>query len=152
MKKVFLKLVSISLLFIVFIVNTLTLTSCSSILSSSSVAKKLEDNKYKSTVLNCDETIKKMLFLNWEDVSFIDGLSSTKGEGDDTDILLAIFFSDFESAEKFVNRNEYENLKGLDLFLTYFLGSKLQEQKKVGYHNNVVFAGSQTSFDVAFNL
>ncbi len=93
-----------------------------------------------------------MLFLNWEDVSFIDGLSSTKGEGDDTDILLAIFFSDFESAEKFVNRNEYENLKGLDLFLTYFLGSKLQEQKKVGYHNNVVFAGSQTSFDVAFNL
>ena len=149
MKKIFLKLVSISLLFIVFIVNTLTLTSCSSILSSSSVAKKLEDGKYDCTILNHDETKERIAFLNWDDVSFIDGLISSKGVGDDRDLLLAIFFSDFESAEKFITKNDGENLSFLEMYLK-LLGSKLQ--KKVGSHNNVVYAGSETSFDIAFNL
>lgn len=86
--------------------------------------------------------------LNYEGVSFKDALVAAKGTGDDKDVLLVFYFASIKEAESFMSNNEHENLAKMNGFLEANLDSNLQS--RVGTHTNIAYAGSETSFSVAF--
>ncbi len=85
--------------------------------------------------------------INLEDVNLKSAVHATKGEGDDHDIFLGFYFATNEEAEKFATKNNSENLGLMSAYGELQLGKNLT--MKVGYHNNVSYVGSETSFNIA---
>ena len=77
-------------------------------------------------------------------------LENKKGKDDVQDIMLAFFFDKIEDAEKFANNNDYENLLFLQRFGQLTIGKYLAEKAKAGTHINVVYVGTELSFNVCF--
>lgn len=133
------------LLTALFIAGAMALTGCKpDILKSDSAKSKLTSNGYKVEVYAEAEAKVRIQGLDYEGVSFKDALVADKGTGDDKDVLLVFYFAGIKEAESFMSIN----IAKMNGFLEANLGSKLQS--RVGTHNNIAYAGSETSFSVAF--
>ncbi len=136
------------LLATMLISGVLALTACQpATLSAGDSDSKLKSNGYSTQLYTYEEAKVLITGLNYE-VKFSNAISAEKGSGDNKDLFIGFYFSSIGDAEKFYSNNNYENLGILNNYAERNLGANLK--KRVGMHNNVVFAGSETSFSAAF--
>ena len=109
--------------------------------------KLLVNAGFQVEILSEAETKARVQGLDFGSLKVENGLYATKKENDKiTDFLLAFYFTKGADADAFTNLNNGENLGLLDKYAESILGA---ENKMVGLHNNVVYAGSSTSYVVA---
>ena len=126
----------------------MTLGACSSkVYTGEESKKKLDKQEYKTVLMTESEAKLLVLGINFEDVNLKSAVHATKGEGDDHDLFLGFYFATNEEAEKFATKNDNENLNLMHTYGELQLGKNLE--LKIGYHNNVSYVGSETSFKVA---
>ena len=126
----------------------MTLGACSPKVYSGEDSKaKLEKQEYKTVLMTEAEAKLLVVGINFEDVSLKSAVHATKGEGDDHDLFLGFYFASNDEAEKFATKNNSENLGLMHAYGELQLGKNLV--LKVGYHNNVSYVGSETSFKIA---
>ena len=126
----------------------MTLGACSPKVYSSEDSKaKLEKQEYKTVLMTESEAKILVSGINFEDVNLKSAIHATKGEGDDHDLFLGFYFATNDEAEKFAAKNDNQNLGLMHDYGVLQLGKNLV--LKVGYHNNVSYVGSETSFKIA---
>lgn len=129
-------------------VGAFALGGCSQTLDHAATGKKLEEKGYSVDVHNgTEETVKYIRGLNVEGFEIKGSIVATKGADKDKDALIAVFLPSIDSAAKFAENNNNENLFLLQDWARGQLGENLE--LKAGYHNNVVYAGSTVAADIA---
>ena len=132
-----------------FAVGALSLSACQMDMhSADKTGAKMKEKGYDTQIYTYEEAKVAIQGLNYDAGKFNGAISSYKGSGDDKDILIAFFFDSADAAEKFMSYNENENLAISNRYIAANLGENLTA--KIGIHNNVAYAGSETSFTVAF--
>lgn len=126
--------------------SSLCLAGCSASESSSSAKSSLQGNGYTVSVYSESETKARFQQFDYSGFTLTDCVYATKGTGDNADFLLAFFFSNIEDAPNFVMKGD--NIRLLNSAIEQLLGKNLTA--KYGSHNNVAYAGSETSFSAAF--
>lgn len=130
-----------------FCAGALALTSCGATMySSSSTKSNLSGKGYEVEVFTAEEAKARIQGMDYEGVTLKDALLAHKGSGDDKDGIVAFFFGSIDEAENFVKAGN--NIVLLNSFVELYIGKNLKA--KVGSHNNVAYAGSETSFSNAF--
>jgi len=110
----------------------LGLASCSTSYSSKDIEPNLKNKGYAVEVYNEEEAKASIKGINFV-VTVSEALLARKGEHD---IFISFFCANSDDADKFV----MENISALTHTVEYYT-----DDSKVGYHNNVVFAGSKTA-------
>ena len=129
-------------------VASMAFTACASTVYKGDNSKaNLEKKEYKVVLMNEAQAKLLVAGINLDDVNLKSAVHATKGEGDDHDIFLGFYFATNEEAEKFATKNNSENLGLMSAYGELQLGKNLT--MKVGYHNNVSYVGSETSFNIA---
>lgn len=133
------------LLTALFIAGAMALTGCKpDTLKSDSAKSKLTSNGYNVEVYGDTEAKARITGLDYEGFTLVNALVADKGTRDNKDFLLAFYFNTVDEASNFVTKN----IAQFNSYLEKNLGSNLTA--KQGSHNNVAYAGSETSFSVAF--
>lgn len=128
--------------------GAVTLAGCKSKVYTSSEAKEsLTKGGYTVQVYAEAEAKARIANLNYEGVSFSDALYAEKGADENKDLLIAFYFPTIKAAEDFLGKNDNENMGLLHDYAAKELGANLTV--KVGTHNNIAYAGSTVSADVA---
>ena len=110
----------------------LGLASCSTSYSAKDVEPNLKNKGYTVSTYAGEEVKESMKGFNYI-VTVSEGLIARKG---DSDIFFAFFCASIDDAEKFTNEN---------IAIMSNTIEKYTEEPRVGYHNNVVYAGSKTA-------
>ena len=122
-------------------------TACSTVYTGEQSKANLEKKDYEVTLMTEAEAKLLIVGINFEDVTLKSAVHATKGEGDNHDIFLGFYFDSDAEAEKFATKNKSENLALLGDYGDSQIGGNLT--KKLGYHNNVSYVSSETSFEIA---
>lgn len=131
-------------------VGAFALAACSPDMKTAESSKsKLQGKEYTVTVYSEEEAKTHFTAFTFEGISVKNALLAEKGSDDDHDLLLAFYFSSIDEAEKFTEIEEHENLGLLNSLLEKELGANLTP--KIGTHNNVAYAGSTTTFNIALS-
>lgn len=129
--------------------GAIALASCApTVYKADDGKKKLDDKGYTTVKLTEAEAKLLIVGLKYE-VSFTDAISANKGKDADHDIFLAFYFKNNDEAQHFMEDNDNTNMGLMQGYGKVTLGENLGEVK-VGYHNNVAYVGSETSFKVVF--
>lgn len=123
-------------------------TACSSTVYTGEKSKEnLEKKEYKVVLMTEAEAKLLIAGVNFDDVALKSVVHATKGEDDNQDLFLGFYFDSNAEAEKFATKNDNQNIGLMHAYGELQLGKNLV--LKVGYHNNVSYVGSETSFKVA---
>ena len=123
-------------------------TACFSTVYTGEKSKEnLEKKEYTVALMTEVEAKLLIVGVNFEDVTLKSVVHATKGEGGDHDVFLGFYFDSNAEAEKFATKNDNQNIGLMHAYGELQLGKNLV--LKVGYHNNVSYVGSETSFKVA---
>ena len=135
-----------------FLAGALFLTSCfgATVYTGKDTQDRLKKADYTATLYSVEDAKVRFSALKLDNTNVKDVVYGEKGNDDDKDIMLAFFFDKIEDAEKFANNNDYENLLFLQRFGQLTIGKYLAEKAKAGTHINVVYVGTELSFDVCF--
>ena len=137
------------LLLTTILTSSLLLTACQAdTIKSASANANLESKGYEVEVYNQEETKLHIQNLYYDNFTFTDALYATKGQDDDADFLIAIFFKNVDDASTFLKADNNGNLAKMNNYSDTHLGKNLT--KRLGTYNNVAYFGSETSFAVAF--
>ena len=125
--------------------GAIAMTACAPDIKTAAASEsKLKSNGYTVEVYSDTEAKASITGLDYEGFTLVNALFADKGTRDNKDFLLAFYFNTVDEASNFVTKN----IAQFNRYLEKNLGSNLTA--KQGSHNNVAYAGSETSFNSAF--
>ena len=135
------------LLFSLLFAGSIALTACQATIYTADKTKaKLQKKDYTVEVYTKDEAKTHYAALPIDKYDVTGTLFAKKGQGDDQDLLFAIFFSSIDEASKFSEGGQ--NITTLGQFGEALIGKNLTS--RLGTHNNVAYVGTETTFNIAF--
>lgn len=137
------------LLFSLLFAGSIALTACQATIYTADKTKaKLQKKDYTVEVYTKDEAKNRYTAFTLADYDLTGALLAKKGQGDDADLLFALYFSSIDEASKFSNANGGANIATLGTFGEALIGKN--QTSRVGTHNNVAYVGTETTFNIAF--
>ena len=126
-------------------VGAMAMTACAPDIKTAAASEgKLKSNGYSVEVYGDAEAKQRIVGPEYEGFTFTNALVAEKGTEENKDVLVAFYFGSVAEADTFISKN----IAILNNYADRNLGKNLT--KRVGSHNNVAYAGSETSFNSAF--
>ena len=130
------------------LLGSLIITSCQADTFKSADAKaKLEKENYTVKTYTEEEAKAAFTEFSYENVTFTDALLASKGENKELDFIVIFYFKNNEEASNFMYLDGNKNLAIMKNYVDNSLGKNIKE--KIGTHNNALYFGSETAYNIA---